>query len=85
MSWLIQTLHHYPEIAFFLTLAIVPVGNRYSGWEIHFQMHPGALVGVCAGAPTTTASLGAVQDGPKSNVPALGYKYKRTQTKNSAS
>jgi putative transport protein len=38
-----------------------------------FKMHPGILLGVCAGARTTTAALGAIQDEARSKVPALGY------------
>lgn len=38
-----------------------------------FKMHPGILLGACAGARTTTAALGAIQEAAKSNVPALGY------------
>jgi putative transport protein len=38
-----------------------------------FKMHPGVLLGACAGARTTTAALGAIQDEAKSKVPALGY------------
>jgi putative transport protein len=38
-----------------------------------FKFHPGILLGACAGARTTTAALGAVQDVAKSKVPALGY------------
>jgi len=38
-----------------------------------FKMHPGILLGACAGARTTTAALGAIQDEAKSKVPALGY------------
>jgi putative transport protein len=38
-----------------------------------FKMHPGILLGACAGARTTTAALGAIQDEARSNVPALGY------------
>jgi len=36
-------------------------------------MHPGIVLGCCAGARTTTAALGAIQDEAKSKVPALGY------------
>jgi putative transport protein len=36
-------------------------------------MHPGIVLGACAGARTTTAALGAIQDEAKSKVPALGY------------
>ena len=38
-----------------------------------FKMHPGILLGACAGARTTTAALGAIQDEAQSQVPALGY------------
>ena len=38
-----------------------------------FKMHPGIILGACAGARTTTAALGAIQDEAKSKVPALGY------------
>jgi putative transport protein len=38
-----------------------------------FKMHPGVLLGACAGVRTTTAALSAIQDQAKSNVPALGY------------
>lgn len=38
-----------------------------------FKMHPAILLGACAGARTTTAALGAIQDEAQSKVPALGY------------
>ena len=38
-----------------------------------FKFHPAILFGVCAGARTTTAALGMIQDAAKSKVPALGY------------
>jgi putative transport protein len=38
-----------------------------------FKMHPGIVLGACAGARTTTAALGAIQDEAHSKVPALGY------------
>lgn len=38
-----------------------------------FKFHPGINLGACAGARTTTAALGAIQDEAKSKVPALGY------------
>jgi putative transport protein len=37
------------------------------------KMHPGILLGVCAGAGTATPSLLAVQEAADSKVPALGY------------
>ena len=38
-----------------------------------FKFHPGILLGACAGARSTTAALGALQDAAQSKVPALGY------------
>jgi putative transport protein len=38
-----------------------------------FKMHPGILLGACAGVRTTTAALSAIQEEAKSKVPALGY------------
>ncbi len=38
-----------------------------------FKFHPGIVLGACAGARTTTAALGSIQDVAKSKVPALGY------------
>jgi len=38
-----------------------------------FKFHPAINLGACAGARTTTAALGAIQEAAKSKVPALGY------------
>lgn len=38
-----------------------------------FHFHPALALGCCAGARTTTAALGAVQDAVGSETPALGY------------
>lgn len=38
-----------------------------------FKLHPGVLLGVCAGACTATPALAAVQEAAKSTVPSLGY------------
>jgi putative transport protein len=38
-----------------------------------FRMHPGVLLGVCAGAGTAPAALAALQAEAKSRVPTLGY------------
>jgi len=38
-----------------------------------FHFHPAILLGVCAGARTTTAALGMLTDAAKSQVPGLGY------------
>ena len=38
-----------------------------------FKFHPAILFGACAGARTTTAALGMIQETAKSKIPALGY------------
>jgi putative transport protein len=38
-----------------------------------FRMHPGVLLGVCAGACTATPALAAVQEAARSAVPSMGY------------
>jgi putative transport protein len=38
-----------------------------------FRFHPAITLGACAGARTTTAALGAIQDACKSKIPAIGY------------
>ena len=38
-----------------------------------FRMHPGVLLGVCAGACTATPALAAIQESAKSAVPSMGY------------
>jgi putative transport protein len=38
-----------------------------------FRFHPAILLGVCAGARTTTAALGMICDASKSQIPGLGY------------
>ena len=38
-----------------------------------FRLHPGVLLGICAGACTATPALAAVQETARSAVPAMGY------------
>ena len=38
-----------------------------------FKFHPAINLGCCAGARTTTASLGAITDALQSSIPAMGY------------
>jgi putative transport protein len=38
-----------------------------------FRFHPAILFGACAGARTTTAALGMIQEAAHSKIPALGY------------
>jgi putative transport protein len=44
----------------------------YAGKYI-FKFHPAINLGACAGARTTTAALGAIEEAARSKVPALGY------------
>lgn len=48
-------------------LIAVWLGNKV------FKFHPAINLGCCAGARTTTAALGAIQNSLDSTVPALGY------------
>jgi putative transport protein len=56
-----------------LLTVLVPhlVGVAIGRWG--FGMHPGVLLGVCAGAGTATPALAAIQEAAKSPVPTLGY------------
>lgn len=47
------------------------VGILIGRWV--FKMHPGVLLGVCAGAGTSTPSLAAITEAARSPVPTLGY------------
>ena len=38
-----------------------------------FRLHPGVLLGICAGAGTSPAGLAALQEKAKSRIPTLGY------------
>jgi putative transport protein len=38
-----------------------------------FKMHPGVLLGVCAGGCTATPALAAIQETARSSVPSIGY------------
>jgi len=55
----------------FVTTVPFVVGIFFGKYVL--KMHPAILLGACAGARTTTAALGAIQDEARSNVPALGY------------
>jgi putative transport protein len=56
-----------------LITVLIPhlVGVVLGRWA--FKMHPGVLLGVCAGAGTATPALAAIQESAKSAVPTLGY------------
>jgi len=55
----------------FITLMPFVVGIFVG--KYFFKMHPAIILGACAGARTTTAALGAIQDAAQSKTPALGY------------
>jgi putative transport protein len=55
-----------------LTISIpLLVGVLVGRWV--FKMHPGVLLGVCAGGCTATPALAAIQEAARSAVPSLGY------------
>ncbi len=53
-----------------ITAALL-IGVMLGKWL--FRMHPGVLLGVCAGACTATPALAAVQEAARSSVPSMGY------------
>jgi putative transport protein len=55
-----------------LTISIaLLIGVLVGRWL--FKMHPGVLLGVCAGACTATPALAAIQETARSSVPSIGY------------
>lgn len=54
-------------------VSIVPMFIGLMLGRFVFKFNPAITLGACAGARTTTAALGAIQDGIKSKVPALSY------------
>ena len=62
--------------AFFVAgifVSMVPLVVGLFAGKYAFKFHPGSLLGACAGARTTTAALGAVQEAAKSTIPVIGY------------
>jgi putative transport protein len=55
----------------FTVSAALLVGVVLGRWV--FRMHPGVLLGVCAGACTATPALAAVQEAARSAVPTMGF------------
>jgi putative transport protein len=55
----------------FATAVPLIIGMFIAKYVFHF--HPAILLGICAGARTTTAALGMICDAAKSQVPGLGY------------
>jgi putative transport protein len=55
-----------------LTVAISLLIGVLIGRSV-FKMHPGVLLGVCAGGCTATPALAAIQEAAGSSVPSIGY------------
>jgi putative transport protein len=54
-------------------VTIVPMVIALLMGKYLFKMHPGILLGACAGARASTAALSVIQDAAQSRVPALGF------------
>lgn len=54
-------------------VAIVPMVFALLIGKYLFKMHPGILLGACAGARASTVALSVIQDTANSRVPALGF------------
>jgi len=74
-SGFISGLQHYGLTLLFAgaIVTMVPLIVGLLLGHFVFKFHPGILLGACAGARSTTAALGALQDAAQSKVPALGY------------
>jgi putative transport protein len=56
-----------------IVVTTVPLVVGLLAGKYIFRMKPPIVLGACAGARTTTAALGAIEEEAKSKVPALGY------------
>jgi putative transport protein len=54
-------------------VTIVPMLFALLSGKYLFRMHPGILLGACAGARASTVALSVIQDAADSRVPALGF------------
>jgi putative transport protein len=71
----VSGIQHY-GLTLFLAgtlVTIVPIIVGLLLGRYVFKFHPGILLGACAGARSTTAALGSLQEVAKSNVPVIGY------------
>ncbi|WP_017775836.1 aspartate-alanine antiporter [Paraburkholderia kururiensis] len=71
----VSGIQHY-GITLFLAgtlVTIVPIIVGLLLGRYVFKFHPGIMLGACAGARSTTAALGSLQEVAKSNVPVIGY------------
>jgi putative transport protein len=56
-----------------IVVTLVPLWLALLMGKYLFRMHPGVLIGACAGARASTAALAVIQDAAASRVPALGF------------
>jgi len=56
-----------------IVVTIVPLVVAVFAGRHLFKFHPAVLFGACAGARTTSAALGAVQEVARSAIPVIGY------------
>jgi putative transport protein len=54
-------------------VAIVPMLFALLTGKYFFKMHPGILLGACAGARASSVALSVIEDAANSRVPALGF------------
>jgi putative transport protein len=71
----VQGLHDAGFVLFLagVIVTIVPMFVALLMGKYLFRMHPGVLLGACAGARASTAALSVIQDAAQSRVPALGF------------
>jgi len=56
-----------------IVVSLVPLVVAVFAGRYLFKFHPGILFGACAGARTSSAALGAVQEASRSTIPVIGY------------
>jgi putative transport protein len=56
-----------------LIVAIIPMLFAVLMGKYLFRMHPGILLGACAGARASSVALSVIEDAANSRVPALGF------------
>jgi putative transport protein len=56
-----------------MAVTMVPMVVAVFAGRYLFKFHPGILFGACAGARSTSAGLGAVQEVARSPIPVIGY------------
>jgi putative transport protein len=56
-----------------MAVTMVPMVVAVFAGRYLFKFHPAILFGACAGARSTSAGLGAVQESARSTIPVIGY------------